>query len=1622
MKQPCALVLLLAVINTLGLGCIADVNQTDSPPTGVSQQRVVSGALVPTPVKLIGEKKVPVWDGGIVDLMAADVWSECSWISRPTVDNPNAPSIPVNHVVVPNGGDVYLSALAGKMEAAVSPYRPASANSPALVSAWNAKPLHERWIGLRSDAKWNVDRASSSEASAQLQPVALSDYNLPQLAGASSTVMANARNSVALAGMNLCLAQRLRMYAFQTEMLTLSEADQRQLTELVRERSQISMLQYAGILNLLRLEDAMAPGTAYKDYHVARYLVNCGAHATCQSLLTSWGQDFAAAVQLHIIAAQELAELFGRSASARTPHGAQTRTDADEQFGPGSWRQRLMALLYGGDPLAGEEQKQPPWTRIINETRPGVVFDGSANKTGLDWPAKSKLPYATKRVRDAEVHRMLTLARQFDEVWVRKQDSYTALADETEIRDIAKRMYAAVETKLRNNTRCDWDSTQSNCRSYTPLEIQNSIDSDPSGFELWNTYRITIDHAVEAVTYLSDVYASSNVLGSVLEDGTGGTRGLRLAQNAVLTGKSVLELQAKFQSMAPYRFPSLASTAIELVHAARTSRGLDYRTGDDQGIGAGGLSGEAMRIVGALPALAITRIALSRANDSPEESAAKMMVRSEMNGTLQSIIEAAIGRTAIVIRPQEVTTDVDWAVVHGDSMLPRAKEIVQNQATSADFLTRTPSWELVVDRDQTNPFWNGNANEYAFFASPRADAYQTILTSVVDPDTRIAVDALLREPGIIQGLNALSADFGARFYLPAAKELGGTCSSCGEWTFFVKRTVDGKAWYRPLTGRTTLATYRFHKSLTELTPIEAQHHVEGGFLGKVAARAMARSDRNLSLPKYDGFGFATGWVPSADPTAYGSQAGDSTMAFFLRNAKTSAMEATEAVKTAFQGLLDATNDRAALNATQKKAERVYALEREGVCGKSAKCNAKTTSVRGLPNTTTWKASPDVWPPGSSCKNILQGDGETMRKIDCFTKDVFAVASQDVRVAEAVSEARHSMTPPQFSDYEGGKLQTMFLRQWAALRKVDAAAKELLSTRDAQRSAIAAAEAAASAGKTAASKAKKWSERLQGPEYSGAADAAKSLAAAQTRENYLCEAERKLAATIFGNGNVGTPNSDQAYNVCARAYRNESVCGDWEENVRIELGADQKAGLLNARSACQGAVAERKQVQDVFKKRVAEAGLQAEYQQEISRYESLAADAAGVAKASEAQTVVLQKGNDVLIALSEVALAEAEMDRTLNEAELAGRRQELEVEFLASTQETSFHLYRLYHQYDIWRARALLDASRRYAVAARRALEARYLVDLSTMTAAEPFVAAPSLWADSAYKYDLDVPGAVGLSIQQPGGQAIYPNQILDYVGNLEKFVQGFAVTRPASAAHNDAEVINLPGPHGVLGPDGMRLTDSPPVQWMVMCPAGSRCSPASEGWCAAPSSGSFAQACAIPSTIPGGVDSYVPPLRATFSFTLDPWGQPNGGLGNEAYQHRVNARWGRFCVNLVGAGVRDCAQARDPQSCWSQPFVRYKFQHLGPAIAQNYERHWRELDVPTAIVEGGKAIAASELLDPIQNGWGRPYVEAAARSEFHDRPFGGTYVLELEAGPSVDLDKIERVQVLVSSDYWVLQQ
>jgi hypothetical protein len=416
----------------------------------------------------------------------------------------------------------------------------------------------------------------------------------------------------------------------------------------------------------------------------------------------------------------------------------------------------------------------------------------------------------------------------------------------------------------------------------------------------------------------------------------------------------------------------------------------------------------------------------------------------------------------------------------------------------------------------------------------------------------------------------------------------------------------------------------------------------------------------------------------------------------------------------------------------------------------------------------------------------------------------------------------------------------------------------------------------------------------------------------------------------------------------------------------------------------------------------------------------------------------------------------------NKAQLANASAQLEAQLAAQTQTTSFGLYRLYHEYDTWEAAAEIQNARVFALTARRAIEAGYVVDLSQLTKQEAYVASPAVWANTIYTYDLSLPAALGLTIGDSGSNpapgGIYQDQVANYVTNLQGFVSGFAVTRPSAVDESELDVVSLPGLQfaspvttcatvtatsgscegngqfacaGVAGTSLGTCTDNtgsgggysatccettyPAVaNWTLHCPVGG----SGGTWVPVPmqANGAVVDADSACANLGGSH-----PDEAQLSFSLDPWGRLNGATTNPPYTERYNTRWTQMALNFVGTGVKNCILAADPNACYQAEYIPYNVTQAGATWISDYNGLWHQMDTPTGQIEGAKGLAAEIWLDPLQDGWGTQYIAPIARTELELRPTGGAYLVDVPVAPEVVLANIQRVQILVGTQAWVAQ-
>lgn len=792
-----------------------------------------------------------------------------------------------------------------------------------------------------------------------------------------------------------------------------------------------------------------------------------------------------------------------------------------------------------------------------------------------------------------------------------------------------------------------------------------------------------------------------------------------------------------------------------------------------------------------------------------------------------------------------------------------------------------------------------------------------------------------------------------------------------------------------------------------------------GWFMDLVERITTVQDTNWSRPQYDGFGLSMNWVPPADASLMGGNAGEESYQDLLRSAKTAAEEATNAVKTAIDKLAAEAQDESALSQAETRAQAIGTSEVEALCGSTKDCVLPTERL-----SLRWDAGENA--EGTRCAELkADGGPDVAAQKDClWALNYYDDSLPDSTIVPSIVVKMSKRASPSFDEYAGTELQRVLVRQWNALRLLN----ESRGQGERMARAFGAERAAERAAKANALDKKQVTD----------ANVAEMMVKA-TAEN---EANANVVRQMKEAEDIAEVGFDAATrrvrNYCeqndmfggsiekeAKACRNRptsSNCGDLLTKQREDTHSAANLRCSDASIAYFEALEQKKSaaknVTDAEKwlnmandVTAADKELRLKLKDEAESQYS-AACRQYVASLQQGRVQVLSQSNVLLQTTGELTAALVEQQLLRSKASAAIARGNVELDLAKSAYATNAGLRRKYRSYDMWRARALLESARRLTVAARRSIESRFVVDLSTLNTEQAFVSAPSIWADEVYESDLNAPEVVGLTFAPAAtSDAIYPNKLIDYVGNLERFVQGYTITYPTSVSLPDTEIISLAGPELVepAAETSKASLDPSSSGWRFYCPL-------TNTWISHPGFGEYPYVTQLSSACNGSA-----PTLAKIGFALDPWGTLNGAWSRPKYQDRHNVRWRKLAVNLVGTGIRDCSRATDSMSCYTNPFIRFNLTHAGPSWQTNYGLEWRALDLSTAYVEGGKALAAEEWLEPITNSWNTAYVSNVARGELFGRPAAGNYELVFEVTPDVRLDRIERVQLLVEQDYWVRQ-
>lgn len=1420
----------------------------------------------------------PNWPNTEVDLLAADAYYNCTQVAEYDLSG-NPGGFPRR--MLQDANDRFLEDLVSKMSAAEADRATPPQHSDNVADDWLAT---RAWLmGPYFDLS-SILRVSSNAAPG---------YKFVDQAHPTSIELA-LDTDFRTGPVNLCLAQELRRHSPGSAANTglfLPEAQQRQLLEIVRERSQIAMLQYALFASVLAAP-TIPPQYSYYDWSRIGE-ISTWLHHLPSDVLGKMGNDFATAVQLNVMATEEMAELLGRSRSKRDPFGRLPADRADAFWGASSWYQREMALLYGGDPLAMEapDTAGAPWK--------GLLATPGAGTNGGTWPDASTLQAFHTELLEPQPQLLLQMARQKGVLTLQLGPPNSPPSPQPDrcasvnVSASAQTIYDDVEKKLHDEA-CDQTDANGQCIPWT-------LNIPDESYWLLTRYQITRAHATTMVTWLKEGLTYPD--GACPDDATTGYEGAISINSTIPSDSSKPTVVWTSQSIEIKPQASLEPRPIESVGGAYSRMTplylADVRDIDpyNTNVGVLGFNGmcswswgcgwnigdqaESKRVMGAVPALAavarLTRAAL--ASSSSPEAGAYLAGAEKVFG----LARAGAGGPALSLKPQTVDY-YGWGQYEG---------------------TGSYRPTLLLDSSTSDIKCDNVIEKCTLFAvQDEPDA----------ADLALHPNAVLKKYGVTKTVASITNGALSGTGTPT---LGGTVvefdpmtlanTDSGMFTFVLRRDRND-------------VLYKFdyiagHVHVITLDPgasaYDGQELAFGGELGTMAARANEPLQRNAVEPAYDGFGWQTHWVPPLTAGFLGGAADQPSVEPMLLIAQQSADEAEKAIETAVTGLLERQKDTAQVAAAQAKSSQAIKQERDGLCGPNATkqdCDDGSHRVSSSVSISGWYGLPG--PMGLDCSNPA-GLSQTM---DCLLdRSLLGIEATQVQLAGPVDLVKADNSAPAFQQYAGGSLQSAFIEQWRAVRSLGGKIRAIEDTKNAADAAISSADA--------------------------------QVTQASLSAGYKCSFG--LAFGALAGISTGVANA---------SYSPGPLLAAMGECALSLLG-------LPAAAAKAGA-------------------------EEMAAFSSLSSAMADL--------------TDYLAALQQ---SSAKIESLAAQSRMGQARADLDADLAKSTAVTSFPLYRNFRDADLWRARATVESARRYALAARRALEARYVVDLTRLDQKETFVSAPSIWSDDIYGYDLSLPSSVGLTIPT-GGQdpnAIYKSVIKDYVANLRGFVNGYAASRPSAIAQDDIDVVNLSG----FVPFG-NASESPGA-WQLLCGTNwvslDTYENASGGWNCGTSSAPGPKA-----------------TSARVGFLLDPWGRLNGSIGNEPYSKRYNTRWGKVALNVVGTGVKDCSLASDPLACYGNSTIRYNLTHVTPTWTTDYDGLWREQDMPLGQIEGGKALAAELFLNPLKDGWNTQFISAAARTEYLFRPVGGSYNLEIEVTPEVMLQRIERMQLLVGTSAWVKQK
>ncbi|MDF3070928.1 MAG: hypothetical protein K0R38_6529, partial [Polyangiaceae bacterium] len=1331
-----------------------------------TSELVASKGIVPYPKKqsngvpvLTNGKPTVMWNGSLTDLLAADAMSMCfnsSWYAyRP-------------QTLITS--DTYLNYLASKMVEVIG-----GANVQA----------EKRWYTMRKTSTLNMNSSTLANQAVVFPPHDDSAYWLMPNTQVVST--ADAQRRVAHIPMftaenNLCMAQNLQEFLSTAPILLLTPADQREMLEVIRQRAQVAMLEYS---RLAQMRPAAANSTN---------LLNLFAEQPVDRQAI-YGGDFAAAVSLHASAARELAAVFMRSGAARLaiPSAGTAATAPDADWRLGSWRHRVLSLLYGGDPLS-KQANGVLWQKFAGDTRAADALEAT------------RLPYVAEDARVPEVKTLLSLARAADALTLAISPKETLVAGGSfyekidfgtlDVESSLETLYRGVEASLRH-PECI-QAVRSNPASRACVTARTSADvptlANFTSSLLWQRHKVSLDHARSLVRMLGQAMprnvatCNQNLPACWVKPGAKsalhfvgdpalifpdeywpwfnrtGTYERTAAALPGLTGM-YYHLPASF-SFVPYKASERATPFLDSSYQPGNFKSSSGIPDADQKFG----QSNDDRQMGAVSALVYARdsiLALKEQNErAPTPSNTEFL---KLPAKAIEVVNGAIGTTSISIHPEVTTTS---------ATLPGT--CTTNSGTGT--CTR-----VVVQRNPASAqgiwYWR------ATLTQPKGSTQSLVYT----PDT---------EETMIKG-TPISCFPYSRGVVPVAV----TDPNVQQTRYlFTDSTISPRSFYLSKDGTCTKATD--HLATVQLKGLESQgmllptrsyHIANGGTLGDIAEKAWAVQNDNWAQPAFDGFGLPLGYVPIVDTTLLGSPGVTYSMDHYLSLAEAAATDASNKTRIAVEALLDQEIDDQAASNAQLEANTLAADANVSLCG-AEQCEVSSQEV-------------DLY---AALSVASQSSSDTSGTVSVVGSLFRTSATLLTPVATQLSSA---ILPNFGSTYGASTLKAAADEQWNSVRKAKNLLAEAATTGAVLMSQITEAQNAASAANTALTTANQMVTQRLGQVVAEAhvlSTATKayesSVAAGQVRLDEAVEKkERECSSSAMNEAmmhgkSISCATGESTYSLnkyhCSDAQGTSYSFGPLD--AQEQLCEDSRQAMHTA-EAEQTALADNKPPTNGMPAAVA------------AYVDALGNAARAQAQVTEAQqrviTAVLNRADGVRALMtraddanaqiqgSSTAALKAEQDTRHNTGELRLREQ-----MTTSQLRTRFGTWQRFHSADVEVARNALESARKYALIARRALEARFVVDLSAMRAAEFTTPAPSTWADTIYDFDLDLLGSTGIVLNaNPTGASdnnttgpSTATKISEYVAKLRNVRNNFFVNRPTQAARNEVELFSLPGPGAMV--------------------------------------------------------------------------------------------------------------------------------------------------------------------------------------------------------------------------------